>query len=315
MPGVRRADREVEEVVDAGGGEHLELRLRVLGRDPGGADRLVVGERDADREALADLGPDRPANLEREPAAFLDAAAVRVVAAVVERAQELADEPAVRAVHLDAVEPACPDVPGRAGEVGGDLGQIGLAERQRRLAAGRRYARRGPDWSPALEPDGALSLRTGGDELGEEAGLEGSELRSERGEALDLPLVVGRQRAREGSVAERRRGQLLAEEQSDSAEGPLPVEGEVAVGDQAVLAVLERRRRAHHPVGKRHAADRQRLPERLEDRVPGQGSNVSHRACRRPSDRAAQAPGHHGSSDTFEAVGSRVCCLRYSRLL
>ena len=191
VTGVRRADRQVEEVVDAGGGQALELRLGLLGRDPGRADRLVVGKRQADREVVSDLRPDRTSDLEREQAALLDAAPVAVGAPVVERAQELADEPAVSTVHLDAVEPPGADVARRAGEVGDDLRQVGLVERQRRVAAGRRDARRRPDGPPPLEADRALALGAGRDELGEEARLERRKLGRQGGE---LPPPAARRR-------------------------------------------------------------------------------------------------------------------------
>ena len=134
-------------------------------------------------------------------------------------------------------------------------------------------ARAGPQ---PLEADRAVALRAGGDELGEEARLERRKLGRQGGEPLDLPRVVGRQRARERGVAERGRGQLLAEEEADAAERPLPVEGEVAVADEAPDPVLERRRGAHDPVRERGAAQRQRLPERLEIRPGAHVANVSH---------------------------------------
>src|SRR5262249_37461322 len=107
---------------------------------------------------------------------------------------------------------------------------------------------RSAERSPALQPAGAVALRPARDELGEEPRLVWLELGRERLEALDLPFVIGPNRAREGRVRERRRRELLAEEQPGAAQGPLAVERQVAVGDQPLAPVLKCRRRAHHTV-------------------------------------------------------------------
>ena len=83
-------------------------------------------------------------------------------------------------------------------------------------------------------------------------------------EAGDLALVEGVDRVAEGARAERRGGQLLAEHQADAAPRALLVERQVAVGDQAVLAVLHGHRRGHHPVRQHRVAEGQRLEERTE---------------------------------------------------
>ena len=107
VPGVRRSDREIEEIEDRCIREYCELGQRLVDRDARGADAFVVGECEADRVVLPDLGADGSADLQREAAACFDTAAVRVVADVVERAEKLADEPTVRTVHLDAMNAAC----------------------------------------------------------------------------------------------------------------------------------------------------------------------------------------------------------------
>ena len=66
----------------------------------------------------ADLGADRGEDLDEEPRPVLRRAAVLVLAQVGGRRQELADEVAVGAVQLDAVEPARLDAPGGGGERG-----------------------------------------------------------------------------------------------------------------------------------------------------------------------------------------------------
>ena len=188
------ADREVVEVVDARIGQYGKLRQRVLERDAGIADHLVVGQRDADRVVVADLGAHGPADLEREAAAVLDAAAVLVVAAVVEAAQELADQPAVRSVDLDAVQPGGLDVPGRARVVRDDLVDLALAEREGALATGHPDVRRAARGAPDVQPTGAHGCRAAGDELSEESRRVRIESLAHRCETLDLPLVVRRDR-------------------------------------------------------------------------------------------------------------------------
>src|SRR5262249_41781932 len=266
--------REVEEVVDARCREHLQLPLGVLGGDPGIADRLVVGQRDPDRKAGADLRPDRTPELEREPATVLDGPAVPVVAPVVERAQELPDEPPLRPVPLDPVEAARLGDRGRPCVIGRELGQLVLVERERRLSVRRRHARRPAQRPPALEPARTVALGAARDELGEEPRLERIEHRGQGLKALDLPLVVAPDGARKRRVGERRRRELLAEEEPDAPQGPLAVEREMAVGDHPFPAVLERRRGAHHPVRERDPPELQGLPERLEVDVRRQASRI-----------------------------------------
>ena len=86
--------------------KNCELCQRLVDRDTPRADALVERECDADRVLVPDRRPDRHADLERQAAPRLDTSAVRVVAAVVERAEKLPDEPTMGTVHLDAVRSA-----------------------------------------------------------------------------------------------------------------------------------------------------------------------------------------------------------------
>ena len=279
---VAGADREVVEVVDAGGREQLELREGVGERDAVRAEPLVIGQREADREVVAHLGTHRAADLEREPAAILEAPAVLVVAVVVEDAQELRDQPAVRAVHLDAVQTGRLEVARGARVVGDDLGDLVTAERERALAAGPRDVRGPARRRPVVERAGARGVRAAGDELPEEARRIRLEPLAHVRQGLDLPLVVGRDGGREVRLRERRRRQLLGEHEPHAAACALAVEVQMALADEPRDAVLQRRRGGHHAIRERRPPQLQRLPERLEA--------VSHSRRPRPRVRPVRPP-------------------------
>ena len=100
---------------------------------------LAVLRRDANPGALrSNFGSDRIDHLEQEARAILDAAAVSVGALVGAVAQELIDQIAVGAMHLDAIEPCVHRVPRRMrilGDNGGDLGELECARFRNRLEA------------------------------------------------------------------------------------------------------------------------------------------------------------------------------------
>ena len=211
-----------------------------------------------------DLLPDGRADLEGQSAARLDCSPVPVVTAVVERAEELPDEPSVRAVHLDAVHPAVLQVARGTGEIPNELRDLVRLERLRGLAVGRQDARRRPNRPPPVESESAGALSSACHELGEESRgifLEGAD---ELCEPRDVVRVVGRDSGREGGLAQRTRCELFREEQPDSAEGALAVEGLVAVAEEPVVAVLERRGGAHHPIRQGRGAELERLPEGIQ---------------------------------------------------
>ena len=98
-------------------------------------------------EAAADLGADRPDDVEEEARAVGQRAAVLVLAVVDARAQELGEQIAVGGVQLDAVEARFARPPGAAGEGADRVVDLRPAHRpaqeavQQFLAAGRRQNR------------------------------------------------------------------------------------------------------------------------------------------------------------------------------
>ncbi len=97
---------------------------------------------DAEREVRAAAGADAVDDLEDEPAAVLERAAVTVVAPVVRAAQELAQDVAVRAVQFDAVEAGALGADRRGDEVLAQLFDLGQRQRPRaRLGVVRRADR------------------------------------------------------------------------------------------------------------------------------------------------------------------------------
>ena len=91
--------------------EEVDAGLLQFGCDPAGRGEVVplvsqefLGrEADAEREALAAGRADAREDLQQEPQAVLEAAAIMVVAPVEIRGQEAVDQVAMRAVQLDAV--------------------------------------------------------------------------------------------------------------------------------------------------------------------------------------------------------------------
>ena len=239
MPGVRRSDREIEEIEDRCLREYCELGQRLVDRDARGADAFVVGECEADRVVLPDLGADGSADLQREAAACFDTAAVRVVADVVERAEKLADEPTVRTVHLDAVNAAGSHVAGGAREVAHEPIDLLDGQRLGHLPARRRHERRCAYGGPVIEPHDARALSAPRHELREEPGRMVRQGGGDRLEAPDVALVICRNRTGERGLAQRTCAQLLREQQPGTAERALTVEGKVSSPEVPVAAVLE----------------------------------------------------------------------------
>jgi len=107
--------------------EHLRDQGDVL--DPQAA-LGPVGRRDAHEQRTV-VGPhraDRVGDLDEQPGAVLERAAVLVGPRVRQRRQELVEQVPVRGVQLDDVEPCGQRAPGSRGERTGQVGDLGGAQ-------------------------------------------------------------------------------------------------------------------------------------------------------------------------------------------
>ncbi len=110
----------------------------------------VAEKRTSSGTSVADLGAHRRARLEQEPRPVLERAAVRVVALVDERREELVQQVAVRGVQLDQLEAGVDRAAGGRGEVVDDAARCSSASSATRGARSPR--RRSRDGATVGQP-------------------------------------------------------------------------------------------------------------------------------------------------------------------
>ena len=188
-------------------------------------------------------------DLQQQPHAVLDRAAVGVGALIAAVLQELVDQVAVGRVDLHAVEAGAPGVLGALAVGGDDAGQLVQGQRTRRHVgalrahqadlAGRRD-RAGRDRKPALEKD-RVGDAADMPELRDDAPAGGMHRLGHAAPALDLRLAPQPRRVGIAHALRRDRGRF-AQDQAEA----------------GALRIVARHQRIGHPVGADRTGPRQR---------------------------------------------------------
>ncbi len=255
------------------------------------------------RTPSARLRPDRLAHggddLEQEPGAALERAAVGVGAPVGGAREEAAHERGVRALQLDPVEAARPAVAGDERVAGDDLGDLACVDRLRHLAEQRvGDRRRRPDRQARVHPRALPAVVV---DLGEDrdvVAVHGVGDRAVAGddlgpEAVDELLVgpVGRV----GRV-------LLGDDEPGAAGGPRGVVRGVALGREPVLGVVRQ-------VGREDDAVPHRRPGRAGAGRRGDGSGRAHAGTAGRATRSSR----EGGAAAFDGSPRGRCAARPRR--
>ena len=189
----------------------------------------------------------RAQHLEPEAGAVLEAAAIFVGAAVLERRVELRDEIAVRGVQLDAVEPGFPRARRGGGKGGDGLGDARLGHfprHDRRIGDLVDRVRDGRGRNRVLAANVAPRVAAGVAQLDRRLGARRMDRRREARKAGQETVVVDAELGETVPAAALRRRHLAGDE-PDAALGARDVIGDLVVGDEPVLVGKPRRHRRH----------------------------------------------------------------------